>query len=124
MKVKSLFREAIRSRAFIALWGTMFMQLIVLLILALTMIHSSQLQEPVRYSAFSSLLFYRDQWTYLWNFAIFGAVVCGVNGLVSLKILELKGRTLALNFLSLTVAVLAITTILIVAILRTASIGQ
>ena len=124
MNLKATFSEAVRSRAFIALWSVMLIQLIALIILALAMIHSSQLQEPVRYSAFSPLLFYKDQWTYLWNFAIFGVIVFVANGLISLKILEIKGRSLALNFLSLTVTVLLIATILITAILRTAGIGQ
>ncbi|MCL2451840.1 hypothetical protein FWD20_03145 [Candidatus Saccharibacteria bacterium] len=122
MKVKNLFLEAIKSRIFSALWVVILLQVISLVILVATNIHSNHLQIPVRFNAFSTSQYFRDQWFYLFNFIIFGITILIANGLISLKILEVKGRHLALSFLWFTVAILLIATILIASILRIAGI--
>jgi hypothetical protein len=122
MKVKSVFFEAIKSRTFVALWVLMLLQVTTLIILVATSVHPNQLQIPVRFDAFSNQLYFRDQWFYLFNFIAFGLVVFSVNSLISLKILDVKGRHLALGFMWITVAVLLIATILIAAVLRVAGI--
>jgi hypothetical protein len=122
MKVKSIFLEAIKSRVFVALWVVILIQVISLITLVAINVHPSQLQIPVRFDAFSTTQYFRDQWFYLFNFILFGVVVLFTNGLISLKILEVKGRHLALGFLWFTVAILMIATILIAAVLRVAGI--
>jgi hypothetical protein len=122
MNVKTTFLEAIKSRVFVALWVLMLIEVIVLVILVAMNIHPGQLQIPVRFDAFSTQQYFRDQWFYLFNFIAFGAVVFITNSLISLKILDIKGRHLALGFQWATVVVLLITTILIAAVLRVAGI--
>ena len=122
MKVKTLFLEAIKSRTFVALWVLVLIQVIILITLVLVNVHPRQLQIPVRFDAFASEQYFRDQWFYLFNFVVFGIVVFITNSLVSLKILDVKGRHLALGFLWSTVVVLLIATVLIAAILRVAGI--
>lgn len=124
MDTKQAFTEVIRSRVFLALYFVMLLQTALLVVLVLAMSHSSQLQVPVHYSAFSSVQFYREQWYYLLNFAFFGLLVFGVNGFIALKLYAEKGRSMAVNFLLLTVAVLAISTVLIVALLRVTNLLQ
>jgi hypothetical protein len=123
ISVKLPIREALRSRMFVTLWIVMLVQVIILVLIIALMAKSSTLQEPVHMSQFSPTFFYRDQWTYLWNFAGFGGLMLLANGLISVKILELKGRSMALAFLSISIAVLAIATTLTVAIMRVAGIG-
>ncbi len=122
MELKLLFKEASRSRAFIVLWGIMLIQIIMLVIIASLYIHASQLQVPVRYSAFAEAQYFRSQWLYLFNFIGFGVVVFILNSLISLKLLGVKGRHLALSFLWTSIIVLAVAILLIAAILRVAGI--
>jgi len=122
MKVKNIFLQAIKSRTFVALWALILIQTIVLVILVSVNIQPRQLQIPVRFDAFAPEQYFRDQWFYLFNFMVFGVLVFIANSLVSLKILDVKGRHLALGFLWSTVAILVIVTVLIAAILRVAGI--
>lgn len=122
MSIKPLLLEAIKSRIFVALWVVILLQTIALVILVAVNVHPSQLQVPVRFDTFSTTQYFRDQWFYLFNFIGFGVVMLSVNGLISLKILEVKGRHLALSFLWLTAAMLLIAIVLIAAVLRVAGI--
>jgi len=85
-------------------------------------VYSRQLQIPIRFDAFSIEKYFRDQWFYLFNFIIFGVMVFFLNGLISLKILDIKGRQLALSFLWVTIVILFIATVLMAAILKIAGI--
>jgi hypothetical protein len=122
MKVKEVLLEAVKSRIFVALWVLMLVQIIILVVLVAINIYPRQLQIPVHFDAFSTEQYFRDQWFYLFNFIAFGVVVFFINSLTSLKILEVKGRHLALGFLWITLAVLFIATVLIAAILKVAGI--
>jgi hypothetical protein len=122
MKVKNLFLEAIKSRIFVALWIVILIQTISIVVLVAVNAHPNQLQIPVRFNAFSTTQYFRDQWFYLLNFVFFAVAVFFINGLISLKILDVKGRHLALSFLWLTIAILLIAAILIATILRVAGI--
>jgi hypothetical protein len=122
MKVKDTFLQAIKSRTFVALWVLILVQVIILTILVAVSVHPRQLQIPVRFDAFAPEQYFRDQWFYIFNFLIYGIVVFFTNTLISLKILDVKGRHLALGFLWLTIAILLIATVLIAAILRVAGI--
>ena len=120
--LKPLFKEAIRSRAFIALWSVLLAEIIFLVVVAVVYIHSSQLQVPFRYSAFSETQYFRTQWFYLFNFVGFGVVALIFNSLISLKLLEKKGRHIALIFLWLSIGIFAVSILLMTAVLRVAGI--
>ncbi|MCL2280980.1 hypothetical protein FWC31_03835 [Candidatus Saccharibacteria bacterium] len=122
MKIKNTLREAAKSRTFVALWVLMLVQVVVLVILISMNVYSRQLQIPIRFDAFSIEKYFRDQWFYLFNFIIFGVMVFFLNGLISLKILDIKGRQLALSFLWVTIVILFIATVLMAAILKIAGI--
>lgn len=100
----------------------MLIQIVTLVVLVAVNIHPRQLQIPIHFDAFSTEQYFRARWFYLFNFIAFGAMVFVLNSLISLKILEIKGRHLALSFLWATVAVLFIATILIAAVLGVAGI--
>jgi hypothetical protein len=59
-------------------------------------IHFSELQLVSHYSAFGFTHLYRDQWFYLFVFVIFGLIVAFVNSIIAVKIMIVKGRTLAI----------------------------
>ena len=100
----------------------MFVQIIALAIIASIYIHASQLQVIVRYNAFADAQYFRAQWLYLLNFVGFGIIIFVFNSLISLKLLSVKGRHLALSFLWISIIVLAVAILLMTAILRVAGI--
>jgi len=122
MKVKNILLEAVKSRIFVALWVLMLVEIIILVILVAMNIYPRQLQIPIHFDAFSTEQYFRSQWFYLFNFIAFGITVFVLNTLIGLKILDIKGRHLALGFLWTTVTVLSIATILIAAVLKVAGI--
>ena len=105
-----------------ALWLLMLLEVVILLVLARIYIRYNQLQVPVRFSEFSETLYFREQWLYLLNFVGFGLVGFVLNWLASLKLLEIKGRHFALGYLWVAIIVLAVSTLLIAAVLRVAGI--
>lgn len=123
MKVKSLIQEAIKSRVFVALSVLILLQTIFFIILIATNTSSTDVQIPVQYSAFNPMQYSRDQWFYLLNFVFFAITIFITNLLVSLKILEVKGRQLMISFLWLTSAIIFISTIITAALLRVAGIS-
>ncbi len=124
MNVKESIKIVARSRTFLALWFLTFVQMIALIIIVLSFVHRNELQIPVHYSAFSDAQFYRDQWFYLLNFAAFGLLVFVINSFVGLKLFSEKGRSMAVSFMCITAAVFAISTVLILALLRVTSLLQ
>ena len=121
MDIKALVKVAIKSRAYMALWLLVFVQTLILAITVLMLSHANELQAPVRYSAFSDIQFYRDQWHYLLMLAVFAVVVFVTNSLVGLKIFSERGREMAIGFMILSSLVFVISTVLIVALLRVAN---
>ena len=122
MKVKSLFLDAVKSRIFVGISILILIQTIFLIILVSLNIRVTSVQIPVQYSAFNPTLYSREQWFYLFNFTLFAVMAFIINLFISLKILDIKGRSLALSFLWLTAAVMFIAIIITAALLRVAGI--
>ena len=120
MNVKNLFLQATKSRVFVALWAIIFLQTVVLATMTLLHAHSGlTVQIHCDLSGGTTDCTHAEApWYYLFNFAGFAVIIFAINILISLKLLEVKGRSLALGWLWLTVAILVITTVLIAAILR------
>ena len=83
----------------------LFILLIVLMLLSLIMAFSigfsikpSELQLVSHYSAFGITHFYSDQWFYLLLFPAFGIIVALMHIVISIKLLIIKGRPLAIMF--------------------------
>jgi len=120
MNVKKPFLNAIKSRTFVALWGLILLQTIVLVTLAAVNTRSGlTIQTHCDIGGnVPDCTHAEAPWWYTLNFAAFAVVAFVLNTLISLKLLEIKGRQLALAWLWLTVAVLLISSVLIGAILR------
>ncbi len=73
------------------------MAFIVAIIIALK-IHPSEMQLVSHYSAFGITHLYRDQWFYLYVFVLFPLVVAALHAAISVKLLIVKGHSLAVMF--------------------------
>jgi len=120
--IKDTFLEAIRSRVFLALFIIIIIEAVVFIIFVLSMGKIGVPQVPIRFDGFSFTEIFRENGSYLINFAVFAAVVAATNILVSLKVYRTKGRNIALGVLWLTVAIFIILTIILLALLGTGSI--
>lgn len=120
--MRDSFKQATHSRMMMLIWSIIVAQMILLIVIISINIHPSQLQLPFRFSEFSSTQYFREQWFYILNFLFFAIVFLVVNFVVAIKILEIKGRHLTLAFQWLNVAILAIITAQILAIVRVAGI--
>ncbi|HEU4830982.1 MAG TPA: hypothetical protein VFS65_02320 [Candidatus Saccharimonadales bacterium] len=61
-------------------------------------VRPSELQLVSHYSAFGITHLYRDQWFYLLVLGLFGLVAAALHVAISMKLLVVKGRTLAIMF--------------------------
>jgi hypothetical protein len=93
-----------------------------LLYIGLT-VHPSELQVVVHYTSFGSTNFYRDKWYYLLTFAIFVVFVAVVHTGLTYRLLQTKGRQLAVAFTWLGILMLLIATALFYQVLKIASLS-
>lgn len=68
-------------------------------------VRPSELQLVSHYSAFGVTHLYRNQWYYLLGFGAFGALVAVIHSALAMKLFEIKGRSLAILFAWLGVAI-------------------
>jgi hypothetical protein len=102
----------------------MVILVIVIIVLGFIYIHPSDLQLTVRYSSFGITNFFRDKWYYLISFVGFALLLLVMHTGISLRLLSAKGRTFALAFLWMSVAMLVITTVTIFALFKVVSLSQ
>ena len=124
MNFKHTLTQALSDRAFFFVWLLMTLLVVVIIVLGATYIRPSDLQLPVRYSSFGITNFYRDKWYYLISFILFGLLVLVMHTGISLRLLSAKGRSFALAFLWMTVAMLLIASVTIYALFRVVTLSQ
>ena len=120
--LKTTFGEAIHSRVFLVLFIVIILQAIAFAALVLSLGKIGVPQVPIRFDGFSFTELFRENGSYLINFAVFGAVVAITNILVSLKLYHAKGRMVAIGVLWLTIVIFIILTIILLALLRIGSV--
>jgi hypothetical protein len=81
-------------------------------------IHSSDLQLVSHYTAFGMTHLYRDQWYYLVVFVLFELIVAILHIVISIKLLVIKGHSLAVAVAWYGVAVVVIGWIIALAVLN------
>ena len=106
--IKEAAKDAVTSRFFFCLTIFCFIEMLVLVIIALTQVRTGltikthcEIVGRAAIDCTSS----DAPWYYIFNFAVLPLVVFVANTLVSLKLLALKGRQLALCWLWLTLLV-------------------
>lgn len=93
-----------------------------LLVYLATAIHPSERQVAVHYTSFGTTNFYRDKWFYLISFAAYVVMMATVHILLVFKILQEKGRTLAVAFMWLGIVIALMSLAFFLQIFKIASI--
>ena len=68
-------------------------------------VHPSEIQLVSHYSGFGVTHLYRDQWYYLLTFGVFGLFAALIHTILAVKLFMVKGRSLAIMFVWLGIAV-------------------
>lgn len=118
--MRTTFQSSIKDRAYLTPLIIGGLLIIILLIMGASHIRISELQVAVRYSSFGITNFYREQWFYQLTFMVFGLAVYILHTFVALKLFQKKGKSFAVGFQWLTVAILAMTVVTVAAIFQVA----
>ena len=78
-------------------------------------IHASDIQLPVRFTAYGQNNIYRDHWYTHFSYLGFGLLVAGLNGFLAVKTYQVS-RVLALGFLGASIFVMILALIVMTAI--------
>lgn len=106
--IKESAQDAIKSRFFVCLTILCFIEMLVMVIIALTQVRTGltiKTHCEIIGRAAIDCTSADASWYYIFNFALLPVVVFVANTLVSLKLLAVKGRQLALCWLWLTLLV-------------------
>ena len=104
-QIKEAVADAIKSRLFVVLSIVCLLEILVMIVIALTHARAGltiKTHCEIIGKAAINCTSSDAPWYYIFNFAVFPAVVFVANLLVSLKLLAVKGRQLALCWLWLT----------------------
>lgn len=104
-QIKEAVADAIKSRFFVVLIIVCLLEMLVMIVIALTHARAGltiKTHCEIIGKAAINCTSSDAPWYYIFNFAVFPAVVFVANLLVSLKLLAVKGRQLALCWLWLT----------------------
>ena len=115
--IKSL-KELIADRyLLVLLLGLLLFTLIFAVTIGLS-IHTSERQLISHYSAFGITHFYFDQWFYLLSFVLFGVIVAVLNVIISIKLMIVKGHSMAVMFAWFGIGIIALGWVASLAILN------
>lgn len=96
--IKKSLKKLIADRyLFVILMFLLLTALVSSLVVGLS-VHSSELQLVSHYSAYGITHFYRDQWFYLLVFVLFEMIVAILHIIISIKLLVVKDRSIAIMF--------------------------
>jgi hypothetical protein len=124
MNSKEIFNSIVSDRGFIFTLIVMWLLVILVLIIGAVNIRPSELQVPNHYTSYGVTHFYRDKWYYLINFVVFGGVIGVIHTIISIKLLVVKNREVALGFLWLSSVVLVVTISYILGLMNVVRLAQ
>lgn len=123
LEITTIFKTIIRDRYLAVLLSVFLLEcLIVLLYIGLT-VHPSELQVVVHYTSFGNTNFYRDKWYYLLSFGGFIIFVAALHLGLMYRLLQTKGRPLAIAFTWLGMLIVLIAAALFYQVLKIASLS-
>ena len=96
---KQAFGLLIKKRYVAVLSAALVLITLAFMTTVFIMVTPSDLQLITHYSAFGEVHLYRNQWVYLLSFALFGLMLLTLHVIIAAKILLLKGESLAVSFL-------------------------
>lgn len=115
------FKSILADRGLLTVLLLFLVCCVALLIYLGVNLQPSDLQVVVHYTSYGLTNFYRDKWYYLLGFAAFIVVHAVVYVVLTAKILNEKGRDLALAFAWLGIIIVFITSVTLFQVLRIAS---
>lgn len=121
---KAAFKQALSNRGFLIAWIVTLVVFLAIVVLCVVEIRPSDLQVPIRYSAFGITNIYRAQWYHELTFVGFAVLVTVLHSLVAVRLYNLKNPDVARAFLWLTSVVLAIAFFIFLAIFSVISIVE
>ncbi|HRQ86998.1 MAG TPA: hypothetical protein PLY16_02710 [Candidatus Saccharibacteria bacterium] len=98
-ELKEAFGLVIKKRYVAVLSAALVLITLAFIVSVFIMVTPSDLQLITQYSAFGDVHLYRNQWVYLLSFALFGFMLLALHIVLAAKILLLKGESLAVSFL-------------------------
>jgi len=107
--IKDSLLKLIEDRYLLVLSSVLLILAIVISVYVGFNVRPSELQLVSHCSAFGIRHLYTDQWFYLLAFGFFGFIVAAAHILLAMKILIVKGHSLAIFFAWLGIAVLILT---------------
>lgn len=120
---KDILTQVTKDRLLLALMFVGAILALILIVSSLIQIRPSDIQVPVRYSAYGITNLYREKWYYLLSFIGAGIMLLVLHPLLIMKLYKEKGREFAVGFAALTVLVAFIGVLLTSAVLRVVSIS-
>jgi len=96
--IKESLKQLITDRYLLILLLAMLLLAFILATIIGLSIHPSELQLVSHYSTFGVTHFYRDQWFYLFVFVAFEIIVAVLHTIIAIKLLIVKGHSLAIMF--------------------------
>lgn len=92
------FKELVADRYLLVLLSALIILALSFAIVIGLSIHPSERQLISHYSAFGITHFYFDQWFYLFTFMFFGIAVAVLHVIIAIKLLLIKGHSIAIMF--------------------------
>ena len=103
--IKSL-KDLVADRYLLAVLSLLLLLALSFAIIVGLSIHPSYTQQISHYSAFGIAHFYFDQWIYIFTFVAYGVFVAVLHIIISIKLLVVKGHSLAIMFAWIGVALI------------------
>lgn len=94
--IQQSLRLLVANRYLLVLTAVMVLLALGFAVYVALSVRPSELQLVSHYSAFGVTQLYRDQWFYLLTFGLFGLLVAAIHGTLALKLLIVKGHSLAI----------------------------
>lgn len=120
-QIISSVQRVISDRSLLSIVLVFLVGCLILLIYLGSNLHPSDLQMVVHYTSFGTTNFYRDKWYYLLGFAAFIMLLAVIHTTLICKILQEKGRDLAVAFAWLSIIIVFITGVTLYQVLRIAA---
>lgn len=126
MRIKLVFKHALGDRPLVISWLVLLLATIIVSIIFALQIRPSELNIPVRYTAFGVGIthIYNDNWYYLLNFIIFVLGSLILHSFIALKLFSQKGVALARLFIHTSIVLLVVEYFLISSVLGIATLSQ
>lgn len=106
--IKQSVKQLIADRYLLELVLIMALLSIAFAIIIGLSISPSEIQLVSHYSAFGPTNYYLDQWFYLLVFVLFEPVVAILHTIIAIKLLNIRGRSMAIMFIWLGIGIILI----------------